>query len=161
MKILVITLILGTYQGFAQDVDSKTVLDPAPWSSARAAGLGGTLSGLADGIDAAYFNPAGIGGLFSTPGMIEMEKRFSDRAVDFIYMFSHDTTGDIGGFIKEYKVNGISMKVNLNVTSDFHQAQLPTVFVADRNNWLVMRFSDIKLKDLDVLSEYLEIHTGY
>ena len=43
--------------------DVKTVLDDSPFLSARAAGMGGALSTLADGIHAPFYNPAGIGGL--------------------------------------------------------------------------------------------------
>lgn len=42
---------------------SKTVLYPDPFLSTRAAGMGGALSTLADGVDAPFYNPAGIGGL--------------------------------------------------------------------------------------------------
>ncbi|NRA45201.1 MAG: hypothetical protein HRU09_09630 [Oligoflexales bacterium] len=41
----------------------KTVLDDAPFISARAAGMGGALSTVADGIHAPFYNPAGIGGI--------------------------------------------------------------------------------------------------
>ena len=41
----------------------KTVLDSDPYISARAAGMGGALSTLADGVHAPFYNPAGIGGL--------------------------------------------------------------------------------------------------
>jgi hypothetical protein len=47
----------------ASDLSSPadTILDPSPFITGRAAGLGGALSTLADGHDAVYFNPAGIG----------------------------------------------------------------------------------------------------
>lgn len=38
-------------------------LDESPWVSPRALGMGGALSTLADGYDAPFHNPAGIGGL--------------------------------------------------------------------------------------------------
>ena len=43
--------------------DIQTVLDPSPFLSARASGLGGAMSTLSDGTEAVYYNPAGIGGL--------------------------------------------------------------------------------------------------
>jgi hypothetical protein len=43
--------------------NTDTVLDPSPFASCRAAGMGGALSTLADQLDALYYNPAGIGGL--------------------------------------------------------------------------------------------------
>lgn len=41
---------------------AQTTLDPAPWVSPRASGMGGALSTSADNLDAMYYNPAGIGG---------------------------------------------------------------------------------------------------
>lgn len=44
-------------------VETDTVLDLSPFTSTRAAGMGGALSTIADDMDALYYNPAGIGGL--------------------------------------------------------------------------------------------------
>lgn len=50
--------------GISQAADEQdTVLDPAPFSTARANAMGGALSTIADDLDAIYYNPAGIGGL--------------------------------------------------------------------------------------------------
>ena len=43
---------------------TKTRILANPIQSARAAGMAGALSTLADGIHAPYYNPAGIGGLY-------------------------------------------------------------------------------------------------
>ncbi len=43
------------------NADSKTVLDPIPFLSARAGGMAGAISTVADGGDAPFYNPAGIG----------------------------------------------------------------------------------------------------
>jgi hypothetical protein len=45
------------------EADIQTILDQSPFVSARAAGMGGALSTLADGLESAYYNPAGIGGI--------------------------------------------------------------------------------------------------
>jgi hypothetical protein len=42
---------------------TQTRIEEAPFLSPRAAGMGGALSPLADDLDAAFHNPAGIGGL--------------------------------------------------------------------------------------------------
>lgn len=64
---LVFVLILKSISLQAQQSDgrqeARTVLDEDLYSSARAAGMGGALSTLADGVHAPYYNPAGIGGL--------------------------------------------------------------------------------------------------
>ena len=70
--VLVGVYLLNTDPGFSQssqegevlsESEVKTVLDDAPFVSVRAAGMGGALSTLADGIHAPFYNPAGIGGI--------------------------------------------------------------------------------------------------
>ena len=72
LKILFFAIFLGESASLAQSADDsdssaeddiKTVLDSSPFLSARAAGMGGALSTLADGIHAPFYNPAGIGGI--------------------------------------------------------------------------------------------------
>jgi hypothetical protein len=46
-----------------EDQSHKTVLDDSPVTMARSTGMAGASSGVADGVDALYYNPAGIGGL--------------------------------------------------------------------------------------------------
>jgi hypothetical protein len=55
------------------ETEIQTILDQSPFVSARASGMGGALSTLADGFEAAYYNPAGIGGLHlgkTSPGLL-------------------------------------------------------------------------------------------
>jgi hypothetical protein len=47
----------------AANEESDTVLDPAPFATARANAMGGALSTIANDLDALYYNPAGIGGM--------------------------------------------------------------------------------------------------
>ncbi len=57
--------VLCPVAAFAQDStdnSEKTVLDDDNFTSARAAGLGGSIASMADDMDAAWENPAGIGG---------------------------------------------------------------------------------------------------
>lgn len=72
---------LGQSQGYAQEgeesLEENTVLSPNLWPSARASGLGGTLSSMADGMDAPYYNPAGIGG-------IHLDKKQSRKKLRFL-----------------------------------------------------------------------------
>ncbi len=62
--------------------DTETVLDPSPFSSCRASGMGGALSTVADDLDALYYNPAGIGGLGFDP---RSEKLPAVRGIIFPY----------------------------------------------------------------------------
>lgn len=64
-NLLGLSLIFLTAPLIAEPINLATSLDRAPWISARAAGLGQTLSGSANGLDAYYYNPALIGGFRS------------------------------------------------------------------------------------------------
>ncbi|RYZ51086.1 MAG: hypothetical protein EOP07_21940 [Proteobacteria bacterium] len=63
--LLGLSLLFLTAPLLAEPINLATNLDRAPWISARAAGLGQTLSGNANGLDAYYYNPALIGGFRS------------------------------------------------------------------------------------------------
>lgn len=54
---------IAVSQAASSEPDADTVLDPSPFATCRAAGMGGALSTLADDFDAIYYNPAGIGGI--------------------------------------------------------------------------------------------------
>jgi hypothetical protein len=81
----------------------KTVLDPSPVTSARAAGMGGTLSTIADGGEASYYNPAAIGGIHweGTPPDVrelyfpQVSIAANEHAADLAQkMFKEGATGD-------------------------------------------------------------------
>ncbi len=69
-KILAVLVVFLVYSSFCfgqdlteEDAEVRTVLDPSPFASARAAGMGGALSTVADGGESIYYNPAAIGGI--------------------------------------------------------------------------------------------------
>lgn len=72
--------LLVTSPARSQDAGAtQTVLDRSFWVSPRALGMAGAISPIAEGIDAPYYNPAGIGGL--------QPKKYGHwiRALDFPY----------------------------------------------------------------------------
>lgn len=52
------------FSAYAQDFNPETVFDEAPWVSARAAGMSLAIDPIANGMEAPYYNPATIGGLY-------------------------------------------------------------------------------------------------
>ncbi|MEZ4742376.1 MAG: hypothetical protein R3B45_08010 [Bdellovibrionota bacterium] len=60
--------LLGQSDANTSDSNEQTVLDASPFMSARASGMGQALSSLANGSEAYYYNPAGIGGLNTSKG---------------------------------------------------------------------------------------------
>jgi hypothetical protein len=58
-------ILLMTVWAYAQNAwaDAQTTIDPGFYTSARAGALAGAISGTANGLDAAFWNPALIGGM--------------------------------------------------------------------------------------------------
>jgi hypothetical protein len=69
LRLSTLALVLVALPAHAQtaddevDPEEQTVLDDSPFISPRADGMAGAISALADGTDANYYNPAGIGGI--------------------------------------------------------------------------------------------------
>jgi len=70
-RVVVTALLFAGCYCFSQGSDSsatnaKSVLGESTWVSPRAAGVAGGLCTMAEGMDAPYYNPAGIGGVHSS-----------------------------------------------------------------------------------------------
>lgn len=89
-----------------------------------------------------------------------LEEKFQNRHTRFVYVFSHDTAADAFGFQKTYKLSENAMLADVALMKDFHQPQLPSIYVADRRTWLVWRALGLKRKDLAELDQFLEYHTA-
>jgi len=66
-RVLLLIVYLFDTQLYGQEIsepNQRIRLDPAPWADARSAGLGRAVSPIANGVEAPYYNPAGIGGLY-------------------------------------------------------------------------------------------------
>ncbi len=94
------------------------------------------------------------------PSLKEMEKKFSDRYTDFLYVFAHDTEPDAKGFVQQYKLGQNVVLGSAALLETFHQPELPTVYVGDRFNWMVMRKVNTKIADLEEIAGFLDLHTA-
>ena len=59
----------------------------------------------------------------------ELEKKFEVRHTRFLYVFAHDTADDALGFSNLYKLGSNSVVANHKILDDFHQPELPTIYV--------------------------------
>ena len=96
----------------------KARFQPSLFVSARAAGMGGALSTLADGVHAPYYNPAGIGGLIDS----KLEKE-SIRQLHFPY-FGTSVNESMNGLVNELSkaqnTNSEEAKAALSKTAGQH-----------------------------------------
>ena len=89
-----------------------------------------------------------------------LEKKFHERHTEFVYIFAHDTQADARGFTKVYGIGNNALLANVKLMKDFKQPVLPSIYVADRQTWMIWRSLDVKRKDLANLDEFLEYHTA-
>jgi thiol-disulfide isomerase/thioredoxin len=90
-----------------------------------------------------------------------LEEKYRERHTRFLYVFTHDTLVDAKGFAQAYKLEGALMMANAKILEDFHQPELPTIYLADRMEWITMRLVDADAKALAKLDKFLDVHTAY
>ena len=88
--------------------------------------------------------------------VLELEKAYKAKHTEFVYVFSHDTQKDAHNFIDYMKMNdSTSILANQKLLQKFKEPELMSIYVADRNHWLVLRYIDVKKKELSALDDFL------
>lgn len=95
------------------------------------------------------------------PQLKAIHQRFTSPAARVVFVFSQDTRKDAQGFTKSHQLPGDKLLASPALLKQFHEPELPSVYVGDRNNWLSHRYLNLKRDDLKELEEYLRKHTGY
>ncbi|MCX6129219.1 MAG: hypothetical protein NTX25_09185 [Proteobacteria bacterium] len=90
----------------------------------------------------------------------QIEDKYRDRYTDFVYIFAHDTHADARGFSGVYKLGDNALIASAEVLEAFHQPELPSFYVADRYNWMIMRRIKTQSSDLKELDSFLDLHTA-
>jgi hypothetical protein len=89
--------------------ESDTVLDPAPFATARASAMGGALSTIANDLDALYYNPAGLGGL-----SFDKSERKTPFIRSLVFPYSAVTLNDTANTVrKEFDAKGAQSDANM------------------------------------------------
>jgi len=95
------------------------------------------------------------------PEFRRLAEHYKTRYTDIIYVFAHDAEPDAKAFAAFHKVQGGSFLGTAKVLQDFHQPDLPTVYVSDRYGWLAYRKLNIKAEDVVDLDKFLDLHTSF
>jgi hypothetical protein len=89
--------------------ESNTVLDSAPFATARASAMGGALSTIANDLDALYYNPAGLGGL----GFDKSERK-TPFIRSLVFPYSAVSLNDTANTVrKEFDAKGAQSDANV------------------------------------------------
>lgn len=89
----------------------------------------------------------------------KIQEKHEKSFAQFVYIFTHDTAEDAEGFVKTHMIeNGYLASQEL--LEAFHQPPLPSIYIADRQSWMVMRKLDLDEKDLLEIDRFLTIHNA-
>jgi thiol-disulfide isomerase/thioredoxin len=95
------------------------------------------------------------------PEIRAIEDKYTNLNTKFIYVFVNDTREDARGFSKEHKIKHNAVLANTDIKRDFHNPELPSVYLADRRGWLANRYLKSSSKDLAQLNNFLKLITAY
>lgn len=84
----------------------------------------------------------------------ELEEQFSYLKTRFVYIFTHETMADAEGFVKEYKLKN-AVLAGHDINKAYHNPTVPSVYIGDRNGWLLNRYLEFKDEDFKTLKEFL------
>ena len=85
----------------------------------------------------------------------KLETAYRDRHTKFIYVFSGDTAKDARGFVEAYKLGDNTVIANIDLLAKYHQPELPSIYVGDRQTWLTLRYLSTTREDLGKLDDFL------
>lgn len=91
----------------------------------------------------------------------KVEKKYADYPVRFYYVFAHDTKDDIRGFATEFGLGNRVLVASHDLLKSFSNPELPTIFVGDRDKFLLTRYEKTTIKDLANLDELLDVLVTY
>lgn len=87
--------------------------------------------------------------------------QYKAKYTDLVYVFAHDAEPDARAFSAFHEIEAAANLGTAKVLEDFHQPDLPSVYVADRFGWLVYRKINIKPNEISELDKFLDLHTSF
>lgn len=90
----------------------------------------------------------------------QLREEFKDLPVHVVYVFSHDTLADSQGFSKEHQIKGQGLLGNHDILKAFHNPPLPSIYIGDRWGWLLDRFLDVEIKDIEETRRLVRLMTA-
>lgn len=89
-----------------------------------------------------------------------LETHFSKLNSRFTFVFSHDLYQDAKAFSEVYKIKHGVIATH-DILKNFHNPELPSVYISDRHGWILTRFLNATPEELDKIEEVLTLLTSY
>ncbi len=97
-----------------------------------------------------------------TEQYLTLGKKYKNLSTQFVSVFSHDAKGDIDNFVREYNIaKEDALILDTETIREFHNPELPTIYIRDRRGWLTERYVRVTKKDLENLDDFLNKITAY
>jgi peroxiredoxin len=91
----------------------------------------------------------------------KLNDKFKQLHTQFVFVFSHDTLSDARGFIEEHNLSIDAILADHKILKDFHNPELPSVYLSDRRGWLSQRFISLDDKKMEELQNSLNLMTAF
>lgn len=95
------------------------------------------------------------------PDLKRIAASYKAKYTDIVYVFAHDTELDAKAFSDYHKVSSLAYLGTAKVLEDFHQPELPALYMSDRYGWLIYRKLNLKTTELKDIEKFLELHTSF
>ena len=92
--------------------------------------------------------------------LLALTEQFKDKALEFMYVFTHDLPQDAAEFSKDYNIKK-AMIASSELLEFYHNPSLPTIYLSDRNGWILSRFIKPTSQDLKKVSEIIKSLTSF
>lgn len=93
------------------------------------------------------------------PEILRLQARTARLPVRFVHIFTHDTKQDATAFMVEYKMPKAVLATH-EVLATFKNPELPAIFVADRNKFMLTRYLKADNKNLRELEDSIKYLTA-
>ncbi len=94
-----------------------------------------------------------------TPSLIDLAKSKQKSQLQIYFIFAHDAKSDAQGFAKEYQLNENIILADHDLLAAFKNPPLPSIFLSDRNTWLLSRWLEPSDKDMGQLRRISDLMT--
>jgi thiol-disulfide isomerase/thioredoxin len=89
-----------------------------------------------------------------------LEQQRKHKTTEFIFVFAHDVEKDIDAFMKEYNITDAAV-ANHELLKFFHNPPLPSIYVVDRQGWMLTRYIQVKAEQIPEWDKLLGLINSY
>lgn len=96
-----------------------------------------------------------------TPTLLDLAKNKHSSQYKLYFIFAHDTKSDAQGFAKEYQLHENIILADHDLLAAFKNPPLPSIYLSDRNTWLLSRWLEPTDKDIEQLRRISDMMTVF